>query len=355
MKRGRELLGSLLRHKMALPGLLILTVLYAMMLFAEPIAPYHYDNEVTANSFAPPSKIRLRDTEGRFHLPFVYKVNYAFNEIQERVYYEDTTARYSLRLFPKGDTYKLWGLIPMRRHLFGTGSPEGRFYLIGADAMGRDLFSRIVYGSRVSLSIGFVGVLFSTIIGLSLGGIAGYFGGWIDNVLMRFSEMVMLFPSFFLLLVLRYLFPLDMSSVEVYFVIILILSFIGWAGLGRVIRGMTKSIREREFVQAAEAIGQRRSVIIFRHILPQTYSYLVISLTLAIPGYILGESGLSLIGLGIVEPHASWGNLLTNAMSVAAISLHPWLLLPGLFIFLTVMSFNLVGDGLRDILDPRHS
>jgi peptide/nickel transport system permease protein len=224
---------------------------------------------------------------------------------------------------------------------------------MGADMRGRDLFSRIVFGSRVSLTVGFIGVAVSMFIGLWVGGIAGYFGGAVDNTLMRICEVIMLIPGFYLLLGLRVLFPADMSSVQIYFMIIFILSFIGWAGLARIIRGMTKSISEREFVQAAEAIGQNRFIIIFKHIIPQTYSYLVISLTISIPGYILAESGLSLVGLGIKDPQASWGNLLSDAMNIADIQFHPWVLIPGFFIFITVMAFNFVGDGLRDILDPK--
>jgi peptide/nickel transport system permease protein len=209
-----------------------------------------------------------------------------------------------------------------------------------------------VYGSRISLTIGIIGVLITTFLGFLIGGISGFYGGKTDWILMRFAECFMLVPSFFLMLALRSAFPMRLSSSQIYFLIITIMSLIGWAGFARVIRGMTLSIGKFDFVTAARANGASDLRIIFVHILPQTISYAIVSMTLSIPGYILGESALSLIGLGIQDPQASWGNLLSAAMNISDIQFHPWILTPGLFIFITVMAMNFVGDSLRDALDP---
>jgi peptide/nickel transport system permease protein len=341
------------RHPLVWPGLIVLFVLYVIMIFAEFIAPYHYDNGDRQNSFQPPSRIHFFH-EGHFSLrPFVYPYSYGFNEYYERVYIEDKSKPCPVRFFVKGDRVKLWGIIPINYHLFGTDNTDGcRFYLLGADSVGRDLFSRIVYGSRVSLTIGFLGVALTAFLGFLAGGISGYYGGKTDWMIMRFAECFMLVPSFFLMLALRSAFPMKLSSTQVYLLIVAILSLIGWAGFARVIRGMALSISKRDFVTAAKALGASDFRIIFQHILPQTLSYAIVSMTLSIPAYILGESALSLIGLGIQDPQASWGNLLSAAMNVSDIQYHPWILIPGIFIFLAVMAFNFIGDGLRDALDP---
>lgn len=346
-------LRRLRRHRLAMVSLGVLVVLYLLMIFADFCAPYNFDSEKRTLSYCPPMRIHFVDASGRFHWrPFMYEYSYTFDEYYDRIYVQDTSVRYPIKLFAAGEEHRLLGLIPMRTHLFGVDEPA-RIYLLGADYRGRDVFSRILYGSRVSLSIGFVGVAISFFVGMIIGGISGYFGGNTDNALMRLSEMVMMIPGFYLMLALRAAFPPNLSSVEVYLMIVLIMSFIGWAGLSRVIRGMVLSIREKEFVTAARATGDGSLRIIIRHILPNTLSYVIVAVTLSIPAYILGESALSLIGVGIQEPYASWGNMLSEAMNIGEIKFHPWILIPGLFIFVSIMAFNFLGDGLRDAFDPR--
>ena len=339
------------RNPWAVVCLIILGVFYSGAFLADVVSPYLYQNEDRAYSYCPPTKIQFRDEEGRLTRPFIYGVKISFNEVHKREYIVDKTAKYPLKLWVSGDTYQFLGFIPASRHLFGVDAP-GRLMIWGADARGRDLFSRIVYGGRISLSIGLLGVAISFSLGLLVGGIAGFYGGRIDDILMRICEMFMMIPGFYLLLALRAMVPADFNSVQVYFSIVVILSFIGWARLARIIRGMCLSIREREFVLAAKVMGLSDFRIIVRHILPHTLSYSIIAIMLSIPGYILAESALSLIGLGIQDPYASWGNLLSEAMGIVQINFAPWILLPGFFIFMAVMCFNVIGDALRDCLDP---
>lgn len=338
------------RNRLAVVCVVILSLLYFSAIFADVLSPYSYKSENRMYSYAPPTKVHVRH-EGQWRGPFVYGITQTYNEYNGREYREDTSQIYPLKFWTKGDRYKFLGLISTTHHLFGVEEP-GRLFLFGADARGRDLFSRILYGSRVSLSIGLIGVMISFSIGLMVGGIAGYYGGRIDNVLMRICEMFMMVPGFYLMLALRAAVPDDFSSLQVYIAIVIILSFISWAGLARIIRGMCLSLRERDYVLAARTMGLSDARIIIRHILPHTLSYSIVAVMLSIPGYIIGESALSLIGLGIQDPFASWGNLLSDAMSIVRIRFAPWILLPGFFIFLTVICFNLIGDALRDALDP---
>lgn len=345
-------LRKLRRHRLAMWGLRVLVGLYLIAILADFVAPYGYDNENRAHSYHAPWNIHVIDTSGTWRRPFVYRTGYTFDEDFNRVYREDTTTCYPIRLFHRGESYRLLGLFGTTVHLFGVEEPA-RIYLLGADYRGRDLFSRIVHGSRVSLSIGLVGVTITFVIGMIVGGTSGFFRGWVDFLIQRFCEMIMLVPGFYMLLILRGAFPANMSSVQIYFGIVFILAFIGWAGFSRVVRGMVLSIVTSDYVVAARALGIPSWRIIVRHILPNTLSYAIVYATLAIPAYILGESGLSLIGMGIQDPVPSWGNLLQQATSIPELKFHPWILIPGVFIFLAVMAYNFLGDGLRDALDPR--
>ncbi|MDP3980621.1 MAG: ABC transporter permease [Chlamydiota bacterium] len=330
----------------------ILLLLYLGALFAEFLAPYHYDHEERKRSYCPPTRLHFYDETGQFSLrPFVYAYQYEFNEFFERVYTVDKSKKYYLQFLIKGDPCRLWGRMRFDRHLFGV-EESGKIYLLGADKVGRDIFSRILYGSRVSLSIGLIGAFLTLLLGLIIGAISGYFGGRTDQLIMRGCEIFLMIPGFYLMLALRTAFPTSLGSVEIYLILVLIMSFIGWAGMARVIRGLSLSLREKDYVVASRLLGRSHIYIIFRHIIPNTASYAIVATTLAIPGYILGESSLSLLGLGIQDPYASWGNLLSDAMNVSEIRYHPWILIPGLFIFVSVMAFNFLGDALRDAYDP---
>jgi peptide/nickel transport system permease protein len=346
-------LGELLKNKLGFLAFLTLIFLYLSIIFAPFLAPYKYDDDDVLHSYAPPTKIHFFELSGdkKILRPFIYKHTYTIDDNYRRIYEEDKSKIYPIKFFTRGFKYKLLGIWQSDRHLFGT--EEGKLYLFGADLKGRDIFSRIIYGGRVSLSIGLIGALISLFIGLLVGGAAGYFGGRTDNLTMRLCEMIMMVPSFYLMLALRASFPPNLTSTQVYLLIVVILSFIGWASTARIIRGMAISLRENEFVYAAKASGLSHFKIIIRHILPHTVSYALVAVVLSIPSYILGEAALSLIGLGIQEPQASWGNLLSSAMGIVNIRLFPWILIPGLFIVVTVTCFNVLGDALRDVLDPK--
>lgn len=298
--------------------------------FADRIAPYDPNKENREASFHPPTKIHFWDKEGRFYSrPFIYLTKSKFDKNLKRCYEEIPSKKYFLR---RG------------RQALLSVQPPAKIYFLGTDSRGRDLFSRILYGARTSLSIGFFGVLVAAGFGFLLGAVAGYCGGWLDTLLMRCAEFFIMIPAFYLLLALRSALPPTLDSMQVYFLIVIILSLVGWGGIARVIRGMVLSLREREFVLASQMLGRGTWEILGRHILPHTFSYLAVIVSVSIPGYILGESFLSVLGLGIQEPAISWGNLLTEALSVARVQLHPWVLYPGLFIFLTALACNVLGD-----------
>ncbi len=328
-------LRRLKKHRIAMFSFWTLLILYLSALFAPAIAPYHYETERRAISYAPPSQIRIIDSEGNLNRPFIYKRNYHFDQYYQRVYQEDKSQKFPIRFFTRGDRYHFLKLFETDFHLFGVDDPA-YLNLFGTDSRGRDLFSRIIYGGQISLSIGLIGVLIALVIGSLLGGISGYFGGKTDSFLMRLTEVIIIIPSFYLMLSLRSIYIDELTSLEIYFLIVFIMSFIGWPGIARVVRGMAISLRKREYVLAARALGASHFQIIRKHIVPHTFSYLIVSASISVPGYILGESALSLLGLGIQDPYASWGNLLSEAMAISQIRLHPWILIPGIFIFITV-------------------
>jgi len=346
---------NLRKHRLAVWAGRALIVMYIIMLFDGFFAPYHYDSQRRDHGYHPPRKLRFFDAEGDFHIrPFVYETSYSFDpETYERIWVEDTSKTYPLRLFAKGDkTTILLGLIETHWHLFDVEAP-GRIYFMGADFQGRDVFSRLIFAGRISLTIGLVGTGISLLLGMIIGGASGYVGGIWDNTIQRFCELIMLIPGLYTLMILYNALPAGLSSVEVYFGVVIILAFIGWARLARVIRGMVLSIKTSEYVMAARSIGVSPGRIIIRHVLPGTFSYAIVAASLSIPAYILGESGLSLIGMGIQDPVPSWGNMLQKAINISELTAHPWLLWPGVAIFVTVMAFNFLGDGIRDAVDPR--
>lgn len=336
-------------------GGLLLLILYAVAVAADFIAPYDpYNSDLNA-SLLPPTQIHWVSREGKLRGPHVYPTTQGPVDVNtgDRQVIVDWEKPSPIGFFVKGEPYKLLGILPWDRHLFGTTGP-GKLHLLGTDEQARDQFSRLVYGSRISLFIGLVGITISFPLGLLLGGISGYFGGWIDSLLMRLVEVLMTIPGLYLLVALAAILPPGLTSAQRFLLIVLITSFISWTGLARVIRGQVLSIKEREFVQAARAMGANPIYIIVRHVLPQTATYVIISATLSIPSFIVAESVLSLIGLGIQQPDPSWGNLLSLSTNASILVLQPWLVWPpALLIILTVLAFNLLGDGLRDALDPR--
>lgn len=344
---------QLVRDKFALIALVVLTIIYFSLLFADFIAPYSKDFSDRNQSYAPPSKIFTINEKGEWSQPYTYNFKREFDPEAMQVDYKlDRSRKYFLKLFVRGEKYKFLGLIPCSRHLVGV-EHTGRLYFLGTDINGRDVFSRILFGGRISMTIGFLALFVLFPIGLLYGGISGYFGGKTDMLMMRFAEAVMSIPSFYLLIILAAILPSNMTSIQRFILIVVILALIGWAGFARVVRGMVLSIKTQEFVQSAQSIGASRLRIIVKHILPQTTSYVIVAMTLSVPSYILSESGLSFLGLGIQQPDASWGNMLKEAQEYINILYRPWLLTPGFLIFVAVLSFNLIGDTIRDVLDPK--
>ena len=349
----KDLFKQLWKDKFARIALLLLGLIYFALFFADFIAPYTKDFSDRSMAYVPPSKIFTIDENGKLSKPYTYNYKREFDPVELKIIYKlDRSQKHYVKFFSQGQPYKFLGLIPMKRHLITTDG-DGRLFLLGTDINGRDVFSRILFGGRISMTIGFLALFVLFPIGLLYGGIAGYFGGKVDMIMMRFAEAVMSIPSFYLLIILASILPSGMTSVQRFILIVVILALIGWAGFARVVRGMVLSVKKQEYVQAAKSIGASNLRVIIKHILPQTTSFVIVAMTLSVPSYILSESGLSFLGLGIQQPDASWGNMLKEAQEYTNIIYRPWLLTPGFLIFIAVLAFNLVGDTIRDILDPK--
>jgi peptide/nickel transport system permease protein len=343
------------QHKLAVVSMGVLIFAYLVALFCEFVAPHDPNRYEARWVLAAPMKMHFVDQQGQFHFPpFVYGLQSKRDpETLAMIVVPDESRTFPVKLLARGDPYEMWGQFPGDRHLFGIESEDGAmFFLLGADELGRDNLSRIIYGARISLSIGLVGVFLSLIFGVILGGISGYFGGVADVIIQRIIEFLRSLPAIPLWLMLAAALPPTWSSIRIYFGITVILSLIGWTGLARVVRGRFLALREEDFILAARLSNAPRMRIILRHMAPSFASHLIASLTLAIPGMIMSETALSFLGLGLQPPIVSWGVLLQSAQNLRSVVLAPWLLLPGLFVVIVVLAFNFAGDGLRDAADP---
>ena len=340
------------QHKFAMVSAVLLAVLYLVAIFAEFIMPYGAWDRVSEAAQAGPTWIHFRSPDGGLSWPYVYRVKRKVDPATYRWRYAEVQdTAYPVRLFVRGKPYKLLGLIPTDRHLFGVDSKAG-IWLFGLDLLGYDIFSRTIFGARISLFISLVGVLLTFFFGILIGGIAGYAGGMVDWGLERVNELLRTIPTLPLLVMLSGVIPKSWPIVQTYFVMTIILSFVGWVGLARVVRGRLLSMREEDFALAAQVAGCSNLRIIFRHLLPGFMSHLIASLTLSVPAMILGETSLSYLGLGLYRPAVSWGVMLADTRNVQAIANLPWMLIPAAWVLVTVLLFNFFGDGLRDAADP---
>ena len=339
------------RHKLALVSGILLAVLYFAIAIAEFLAPYNLHSRNMDFIYTPPQPIHLFH-DGDFVGPFVYGRTMKLDmDNLKRVYSDNLEDVQKLRFFCRGDEYEFWGLFKADLHLV-CPAEGGQMFLLGSDRLGRDVLSRIIYGARISLTIGLVGITISFILGIVIGGLAGYHGGWLDLFVQRIIEVIQSLPSIPLWLALAAIMPVTWSPILVYFGITIILGLLDWTGLARAVRSKLLALREEDYVLAAQLMGARASRIIGRHLIPGFMSHLIATATISIPGMILGETALSFLGLGLRAPITSWGILLTEARNVSVIAFYPWLLLPMIPVILVILAFNFLGDGLRDAADP---
>jgi peptide/nickel transport system permease protein len=347
------------RHRLAMGAALVLVLFYLVALLAEFLAPFRPSHLNEHYTYAPPQLLRVvdRTEDGTWRLGlYVYGYTSERDPESLRVTYRvDESQRIPVRFFAKGEEYRLFGLIPWDRHLIGPADPNAPMYLLGADEIGRDQLSRLIHATRISMTIGLVGVALAFLLGVTLGGISGYFGGRVDAVIQRGVELVIAVPSIPLWLGLTAAIPIYVGQVTRYFLITVILAVIAWAGLAREVRGRFLAMRNEDFVTSAWLDGSSRGGVMFRHMLPSMTSHLVAQLTLRIPEIILAETALSFLGLGLLPPTVSWGVLLNDAQNIRVISQAPWLMMPGVAVVVAVLAFNFVGDGLRDAADPYRS
>lgn len=355
------------KHRLAMVSVVVLSIFYGLALLAGFVSPYDPNEYSASYKYVPPMKITFKDENGDFAWrPGVNGlIEERDPETLRRSYKPDPSTWYPIRLFVKGYEYDLlpkisiggktlFGPVKSDRHLFGLGPEvEGvNFFLLGSDRLGRDMFSRIVHGGRISLSIGLVSVFLSLALGIFLGGVSGYYGGEVDNLIQRSIEFIRSIPTLPLWMALSAALPPGWPQTKRYFGITIILSMVGWTSLGRQVRGRFLALRNEDFVLSARLTGARDLRIIIRHMVPSFMSHIIASLTLSIPGIILAETSLSFLGLGLRQPVISWGVLLQEAQNIRTVALAPWLLLPGLAVVITVLAFNFLGDGLRDAADP---
>jgi len=343
------------KHRMAVISCVFLVIMYLLAIFSEFASPYSPDATSIRYMSGPPSVIRLVDAEGKWHAPFVYLTEMSRDpETRQAIYVENTEVRYPIKIFTHGAAYKFWGLWETDIHLFGLGVPdeEQRVMLFGADRVGRDMLTMTIYGARISLSIGLIGVFLSLGVGIVVGGISGYYGGAIDNFIQRVIEFIRSIPHIPLWMALSAALPLEWPVLRVYFAISLILSLVGWTSMARTVRGRFLAMREEDFILSARLTGSSEGRIILVHMVPSFLSYIIAILTLAVPYMILSETSLSFIGLGLRAPAISWGVLLAEAQNVRSIALTPWVFWPAVAVITTVLAFNFLGDGLRDAADP---